>query len=145
MAKKQAETPEGAEAAAPEKKKKDAAAPAEGKKKEKGEPKAKAEGKAKPDGQPAAAQAPAAERAPAPAGEASKTKRRGKQPGVPPRRGKKLRNQLKSVRQKIDKEGVTPLKRGITLLKSIKRAKFDETVEVHMSLGIDTTQSEQML
>src|SRR5262249_50643678 len=27
----------------------------------------------------------------------------------------------------------------------IKRAKFDETVEIHMALGIDTTQSEQMI
>ena len=33
----------------------------------------------------------------------------------------------------------------MALLKQIKRAKFDETVEVHMSLGIDTTQSEQMI
>src|SRR5438876_6254020 len=31
------------------------------------------------------------------------------------------------------------------MLKSIKRAKFDETVEVHMSLGIDATQSDQMI
>ena len=30
-------------------------------------------------------------------------------------------------------------------MKQIKRAKFDETVEVHMSLGIDPTQSDQMI
>jgi large subunit ribosomal protein L1 len=31
------------------------------------------------------------------------------------------------------------------LLKQVKRAKFDETIEVHMSLGIDSTQSDQMI
>src|SRR5439155_21032559 len=31
------------------------------------------------------------------------------------------------------------------MLKAAKRAKFDETVEIHMSLGIDSTQSEQLI
>jgi len=31
------------------------------------------------------------------------------------------------------------------MLKQMKRAKFDETVEIHMSLGIDTTQNDQMV
>jgi large subunit ribosomal protein L1 len=31
------------------------------------------------------------------------------------------------------------------LLKLIKRAKFDETVEIHMALGVDTTQSDQLI
>ena len=70
----------------------------------------------------------------------SKKKRK---PGVPPRRGKKLRNTIKNQRQKIDKEGAVPLKKAIATLKSIKRAKFDETVEIHMKLGVDTTQAEQ--
>jgi large subunit ribosomal protein L1 len=87
------------------------------------------------DGQPAAAAAGAAE----------PTKKKGRRPGVPPRRGKKLRNQLRNIEQKVAKEGAVPLKRGIALLKQIKRAKFDETVEVHMSLGIDATQSDQMI
>src|SRR5207302_10664782 len=37
------------------------------------------------------------------------------------------------------------LKRAVGMLKQLKRAKFDETVEVHMSLGIDTTQNDQMV
>jgi large subunit ribosomal protein L1 len=109
-------------------------------------------GKAHADAPPAAAaptsaaspeaQAPAAGGAPAPGGT---IKRKGHQPGHPPRRGKKLLNQLKNLRQKLTKEGPVPPKRAIALLKQMKRAKFDETVEVHMSLGIDATQSDQMI
>jgi large subunit ribosomal protein L1 len=73
------------------------------------------------------------------------SKRRGRKPGTPPRRGKKLRNQIRNIEQKLEKEGVVPLKRAVALLKQVKRAKFDETVEVHMSLGIDSTQSDQMI
>jgi large subunit ribosomal protein L1 len=132
-----------------------AAPAAEPKKPKEGKPKeGKAkEGKAKPDAAPAAgaptpAAPPAEGAAPAPKPSARAddgAKKKKKQPGKPPRRGKKLRNQLKNVEQKLSKEGAVPLKRGIQLLKQVKRAKFDETVEVHMSLGIDTTQSEQMI
>jgi large subunit ribosomal protein L1 len=114
--------------------------PAEAKK-----PREDKKGKAKPDGAPAAA-APAEAPAAAPAGEAAgPNKRKGRQPGHPPHRGKKLVNQLKNLRQKLAKEGPVPPKRAIGLLKQMKRAKFDETVEVHMSLGIDATQSDQMI
>jgi large subunit ribosomal protein L1 len=87
---------------------------------------------------PPAAVAPAAA---APTGQTGKKKK----PGVPPRRGKKLRNHLKNQQQKLAKEGPAPVKRAVQLLKQMKRAKFDETVEVHMALGIDTTQSDQMV
>jgi large subunit ribosomal protein L1 len=129
MAKKQppAEAPDKPEqAAAPV----EQAKPAEGKK-----PK---EAKAKPAAAPAAAPA-------AGPGEPMQTKRKGKRPGKPPRRGKKLREKVKSIVNKVAKEGPLPLKRAIGLLKSVKRSKFDETVEIHMSLGIDTTQSDQMI
>jgi large subunit ribosomal protein L1 len=123
----------------------DQAAPAEGKKPPRG--------KTKPDAAPAAAAPPAPEAAsPAPvapsaagAPPAGGTKKKGRQPGRPPRRGKKLRNQIKNLEQKATKEGPTPLKRALALLKQLKRAKFDETVEVHMALGIDTQQSDQMI
>src|SRR5262249_44715848 len=95
---------------------------------------------AAPEG--AAPSAPAAGPSAPPApGEAKKKKK----PGVPPRRGKKLRNQLKNVRQMLAKESPAPLKKAIGLLKRVKRSKFDETVEIHMRLGIDTTQSDQMI
>ena len=69
--------------------------------------------------------------------------KRKKQPGIPPRRGKKLRNHLKNQQAKIAKEGTVPVKRAVNLLKSMKRAKFDESVEVHMHLGIDPAQNDQ--
>ncbi|MFO0846135.1 MAG: 50S ribosomal protein L1 [Gemmataceae bacterium] len=131
----------------PEKPADAAAAPAAEAKKPAKAPK---EAKAKPDAAPAAppSPAPAAEGAPAaptaPAPDAP-TKKKGQQPGNPPRRGKKLRNQIKQQVQKIAKEGAVPLKRALQVLKGLKRAKFDETVEVHMSLGIDSTQSDQMI
>jgi large subunit ribosomal protein L1 len=99
-------------------------------------------------GEPAPPVAPSTAAAPAPAtaaAPAASVKKKGRQPGNPPHRGKKLLNKLKNDQQRIIKSGVPSLKQGIFLLKQIKRAKFDETVEVHMSLGIDTTQSDQMI
>jgi large subunit ribosomal protein L1 len=72
-------------------------------------------------------------------------RKRGKRPGVPPARGKKLRNQLQSIRAKIAKEGPIPVAKAVAFLKQIKRAKFNETVEIHMSLGVDTSQSDQLV
>jgi large subunit ribosomal protein L1 len=68
-----------------------------------------------------------------------------KKPGVPPRRGKKLRNHLKNVEKKLREAGPVPVKQAVAELKKLKRAKFDETVEIHINLGIDTTQSDQMV
>jgi len=146
MAKKQtakpAETPEKAEAA-----------PAKEEKSAKKEPKRAREPKAKtapaapaaesaPALAPAVAPAPAAASAAAAPGEA---KKRGRQPGNPPPLGKKLKNHLVNIQQRLAKEGPLPVKRAIGLLKQLKRAKFDETVEVHMALGVDMTQNDQMV
>jgi large subunit ribosomal protein L1 len=149
MAKKQQPAAEGTEApatapTAP-------AAPAEPKKGKKQPPADKASPAAPPAAAaPAAPAAPAgttptapaaAPSAPTPPGETKKKKK----PGIAPPRGKKLRNQLKNIHQKIAKESPAPLNKAISLLKSVKRAKFDETVEIHMHLGIDPTQSDQMI
>jgi large subunit ribosomal protein L1 len=113
----------------------------EGKKKEaKGKPTAPAESPAPAAEAPAAA--PTTPTGPAPG---EPTKKRGKAPGAPPPRGKKLRTHLLNLRQRLAKEGPAPLNRAITLLKEMKRSKFDETVEVHMALGIDTSQSDQLV
>lgn len=71
--------------------------------------------------------------------------KRNKKPGIPPRRGKKLRNHLKNLEKRVREMGAVPLKQAIAELKKLKRAKFDETVEIHINLGIDVTQSDQMV
>lgn len=147
MAKKQtAETKAADPAAAPEGDKTDKAKPARAEAKKK-EPKAKASPEA--PSAPAAPEAPpkAEPKAPAPtAGAAAPSEqKKKKRPGVAPARGKKLRNQLKNLRQKVEKEGPAPLPRAVQLLKQMKRGKFDETVEIHMSLGVDTSQSDQLI
>jgi large subunit ribosomal protein L1 len=135
---------EAAPAATPEQ---GAPPPAAAKEKKPNKPK---EAKAKPDAAPAGSPGPTAEGA-APAATSpalpppDAPKRKGGLPGKPPRRGKKLRNQIKQQQQKLAKEGPMPLKRALQFLKGLKRAKFDETVEVHLSLGIDPTQSDQMI
>jgi len=147
MAKKQTakpdETPEKAEAA-----------PAKEEKSAKKEPKKAKEPRAKTapaapaaESAPGAAPAPAPTPAAAPAAAAApgETKKRGRQPGNPPPLGKKLKNHLGNVKQRLAKEGPLPVKRAIGLLKQLKRAKFDETVEVHMSLGVDPAQNDQMV
>lgn len=91
-----------------------------------------------------APKAPKAPPAPGTAPQESTGKKKGR-PGNSPRRGKKLRNHLKNLKQKLGKEGPTPLPKAIALIKQAKRSKFDETVEIHMSLGVDTTQSDQLV
>jgi large subunit ribosomal protein L1 len=122
----------------------------EKKPKEPREPKAK-EGSKSPEAPPAAKPAPGeakpetAPAAPAAEGAPAGPKKKGKRAGVPPARGKKLRNHLKNLKVKIAKEGPSPLKKAISFLKQIKRSKFDETVEIHMCLGVDTAQSDQLV
>jgi large subunit ribosomal protein L1 len=155
MAKKSAkpaeatETPAPAAAEAPPaekpKKAREPRAPKEPK-----EPKAKtapdAPPAAKPTPSPAAEGSPAAPPSPAaPSAAAAPTSKKKGRPGRAPRRGKKLRNQLKNFYQKVEKESPAPLNKAIQLLKSFKRAKFDETIEIHMALGIDVSQSDQMI
>jgi large subunit ribosomal protein L1 len=150
MAKKQSAAPAEKPEAAPAK-------PAAGEKQPaKKEPKKAREPRGKTAPAAPAAEAPAAApptpaaatpAAPAPARPQvdGEVKKRKKQPGHAPPRGKKLKNHLRNLRQKLAKEGPVPLKRAVGLLKQIRRSKFDETVEVHMSLGIDTTQNDQMV
>ncbi len=102
---------------------------------------------AAPETAPAAQAAPAAV---APSGHAPKVSadapKKKRKPGVPPHRGKKLRNILKNQETKLKKEaGGANVRKAISLLKSMKRVKFDETIEVHIKLGLDTTQSDQMV
>jgi large subunit ribosomal protein L1 len=136
-------TPEGtpAEAPAPKAEKKPRAKPGKTEKVDKPDKASPAAPAAEAAPAAAPAAAPSAAPSSGPPGEAAKKKR----PGVPPARGKKLRNHLRNLTQKISKEGPLPIKKAIGLLKGMKRSKFDETVEIHVSLGVDTTQSDQLV
>lgn len=94
---------------------------------------------------PAPTEAPKTEAAPKPAAAAGEPVKKKKRAGVAPRRGKKLRNHLKNLEQRIAREGAVALPKAVGMLKSAKRSKFDETVEIHMSLGVDTSQSDQLV
>lgn len=133
MAKKQETAPAAEAQAAPE-----AAARVEKKPKKEKPAAPKPEG-----GAPAAAAPEAASTAAAPSQAAASKKK--KKPGTAPGRGKKLKNHLKNVQQKLLKEGAQPLKKAVATLKSLKRSKMDETVEIHMHLGVDATQSDQLV
>jgi large subunit ribosomal protein L1 len=112
---------------------------------EKTTPEAPKKGATAPAAAEASGAAPAPTAAPAAPGAVAAPKKKGKRPGISPPRGKKLRNHLKNLQQRLANEGPSPLKKAIGVLKQIKRSKFDETVEVHMSLGVDTTQSDQLV
>ena len=106
-------------------------------------PTPEAEKKAAPDAAQSAVEAagkPAVSSAPA--GDRPKKK---KTPGKSPPRGKKLKNHLKNIDKKLQAEGPVSLKKAVATLKTLKRAKFDETVEIHMHLGVDATQSDQLV
>src|ERR1017187_7949165 len=54
--------------------------------------------------------------------------------------GKKYQSALKHVEARE-----YPLEEAVPLLKKIKYAKFDETVEIHMRLGVDPKHADQMV
>jgi len=49
------------------------------------------------------------------------------------------------IEKKVDKQKLYTLKEAIELLKELKKTKFDETVELHINLGIDPKQSSQIV
>jgi large subunit ribosomal protein L1 len=49
------------------------------------------------------------------------------------------------IKKKIDKQKLYTLKEAIELLKELKKTKFDESVELHVNLGIDPKQSSQIV
>ncbi len=96
---------------------------------------------ATPPATPAAASAPKA----AGKDQQDQAPKKKKRAGKSPRKGKKLRNHLKNIDQKVRALAALPIKQAVTMLKGFKKAKFDETVELHINLGIDSTQSDQMV
>ena len=52
---------------------------------------------------------------------------------------------IRAAREGIDPEKLYPLDEAIALVKSRASAKFDETVEVSMNLGVDPRHADQMV
>ena len=52
---------------------------------------------------------------------------------------------IKSVRETIDRERLYPIDEAVKLVKGGAKAKFDETVEVAMNLGVDPRHADQMV
>jgi large subunit ribosomal protein L1 len=55
----------------------------------------------------------------------------------------KLGKRMKALKSKVDRAKVYSLDEATALVKTIASAKFDETVEVHVRLGIDARKSDQ--
>jgi large subunit ribosomal protein L1 len=58
-----------------------------------------------------------------------------------PKQGKRLADLYKG----LDRDAIHPLDRAIALAKANARAKFDETIEIAMNLGIDPRHADQMV
>jgi len=52
---------------------------------------------------------------------------------------------LAAVKQTIDKNKVYSVTEAVNLIKTGAKAKFDETIELHFNLGIDTKQGDQQI
>ena len=52
---------------------------------------------------------------------------------------------LRELRAKIDRKRAYPLDEAIGLLKACAKAKFDESIEVALNLGVDPRHADQMV
>lgn len=59
--------------------------------------------------------------------------------------GKKLAKRYKNLLEKIEKEKKYSLDEGMSLVKTMDSAKFDETVEIALLLGVDPRHADQMV
>jgi large subunit ribosomal protein L1 len=57
----------------------------------------------------------------------------------------KVGKRLKAMREGVDREKFYPLPEAVKVVKSRAKAKFDETVEVAMNLGVDPKHADQMV
>src|ERR1700747_1063162 len=57
----------------------------------------------------------------------------------------KLSKRTQAVRAGIDRTKLYPLDQGVELIKARAPAKFDETVEIAMNLGVDPRHADQMV
>lgn len=56
-----------------------------------------------------------------------------------------MSRRLDSVSKLVDKNKIYTIEEAVSLVKETAKAKFDETVEIHVRLGIDPKQSDQIV
>src|SRR5207302_3578795 len=56
-----------------------------------------------------------------------------------------LGKRTKKAREGIDREKLYPLDEAVKMVKDRAKAKFDETIEIAMNLGVDPRHSDQMV
>ncbi|TLD97693.1 50S ribosomal protein L1 [Helicobacter jaachi] len=59
--------------------------------------------------------------------------------------GKKIAKRLQALQAKVDSEKIYDIQSGVNAVKSLASAKFDETVEVALRLGVDPRHADQMV
>src|SRR5689334_23678283 len=57
----------------------------------------------------------------------------------------RLGKRTRQAREGVDREKLYPLAEAVKLVKERAKAKFDETIEVSMNLGVDPRHSDQMV
>jgi large subunit ribosomal protein L1 len=57
----------------------------------------------------------------------------------------KIGKRLKAVREGVEREKFYPVDEAVKVVKSRAKAKFDETIEVAMNLGVDPKHADQMV
>ena len=57
----------------------------------------------------------------------------------------RIGKRLKKAREGVDREKLYPLPEAIKLIKERAKAKFDETIEISMNLGVDPRHADQMV
>src|SRR5437763_6907559 len=57
----------------------------------------------------------------------------------------KLGKRTKKVRQGVDRTKLYPVEDAVKMIKERAQAKFDETIEVAMNLGVDPRHADQMV
>lgn len=59
--------------------------------------------------------------------------------------GKKIAKRLQTLQAKVEPQKVYSIQSGVSAVKSLASAKFDETVEVALRLGVDPRHADQMI
>lgn len=58
---------------------------------------------------------------------------------------KKITKRLQTLQTKVDSQKIYDVQNGVNIVKSMASAKFDETVEIALRLGVDPRHADQMI